>query len=81
MLKLVKIKPNAYDEFNIPNIGPSQQALSKHRTYIAQNGTIDEPILVKNLGDGTYEIINGHHRWEAARQMGLTKIPVKVIEK
>lgn len=68
-----KIKPNAYDEFSNPKIGPSQSALSKHKKYISEHGKIDEPILVKNLGNGNYEIINGHHRWEAARQMGLKK--------
>ncbi|SDE19925.1 RHS repeat-associated core domain-containing protein [Paenibacillus sp. UNCCL117] len=79
-VEIDKIKPNSYDEFSNPNIGPSQQALSKHKRTISETGKIEEPILVKDLGNGTYEIINGHHRWEAARQMGLKKIPVKVIE-
>ncbi|NLM09294.1 MAG: ParB N-terminal domain-containing protein [Clostridiaceae bacterium] len=63
-----------------PKIGPSETALSKHINYIKQYGTIDEPILVKKLMDGTYEIQNGHHRWLAAKMMGLKDIPVEVMK-
>ena len=48
--------------------------------YIQQNGKIDEPILVKKLTNGTYEIQNGHHKWLAAQKLGFKKVPVKVMK-
>jgi len=75
-----KLVGNPADEFMNPKIGPSNTALSKHMKYIQQNGKIDEPILVKKLTNGTYEIQNGHHRWLAAQKMGLNKVPVKVMK-
>ena len=75
-----KLVGNVKDEFMNPKIGPSETALSKHINYIKQNGTIDEPILVKKLMDGTYEIQNGHHRWLAALKMGFKDIPVEVMK-
>lgn len=79
-VSISKIKPNLLEEFTNPRIGPSDARLSYHRKYIAEHGTIEEPVLVKLLEDGMYEIIDGHHRWWAAKQMGLTDIPVKVVE-
>ena len=75
-----KLVGNPADEFMDPKIGPSDTALSKHINYIKQYGTIDEPILVKKLTDGTYEIQNGHHRWLAAQKMGLEYVPVEVMK-
>ena len=63
-----------------PKIGPSDTALSKHINYIKQNGIINEPITVKKLQNGTYEIQNGHHRWLAAQKMGLKTVPVEVMK-
>lgn len=37
-----------------------------------------QPIIVRPLGDG-YQIIAGERRWRAARQAGLTRVPVKVL--
>ncbi|MBW7475183.1 ParB/RepB/Spo0J family partition protein [Paenibacillus oenotherae] len=34
---------------------------------------------VKILEDGTFQIVNGHHRWWAAKQVGITTVPVKVV--
>ena len=75
-----KLVGNPADEFMDPKIGPSDTALSKYINYIKQYGTIDEPILVKKLTDGTYEIQNGHHRWLAAQKMGLEYVPVEVMK-
>jgi len=46
---------------------------------IAVQGVI-QPIVVRPLGDGHYEIIAGERRWRAAQQAGLTEIPVVVRE-
>ncbi|WP_028485298.1 ParB/RepB/Spo0J family partition protein [Hydrogenovibrio halophilus] len=39
---------------------------------------IVQPIVVKPLEDGRYEIIAGERRWRAARMAGLEKVPVVV---
>jgi ParB family chromosome partitioning protein len=39
-----------------------------------------QPILVRKLSEGGYRIIAGERRWRAARQVGLTEIPVIVKE-
>ncbi len=46
---------------------------------IRQFGII-EPLIVRPLADGRYEILAGHMRWQAAQQAGLTQIPVMVRE-
>jgi len=44
---------------------------------IAARGLI-QPVIVRPLGDGRYELIAGERRWRAAGQAGLTKIPAVV---
>ena len=39
-----------------------------------------QPITVRALDDGYYQIIAGERRWRAAREAGLTEVPVRVIE-
>ncbi len=44
---------------------------------IAAQGVI-QPIVVRPLGDGRFEIIAGERRWRASQQAGLSEIPVVV---
>jgi len=37
-----------------------------------------QPILVRPLGDGRYEIVAGERRWRAAQIAGLTNVPVLI---
>ena len=37
-----------------------------------------QPILVRPLGDGEYELVAGERRWRAARRVGLQTIPALV---
>ena len=46
---------------------------------IAQYGLI-QPITVRKLNTGYYQIIAGERRWRASRLAGLTEVPVRVIE-
>jgi ParB family chromosome partitioning protein len=39
-----------------------------------------QPVLVKPLGPGEYELVAGERRWRAARQAGLATIPAVVRE-
>jgi ParB family chromosome partitioning protein len=44
---------------------------------ISAQGVI-QPIVVRPLGEGRYEIIAGERRWRASQQAGLAEIPVVV---
>lgn len=46
---------------------------------ITEVGFID-PCEVVPLDDGTYRIIGGQHRWEAAKKAGLDEIPCVVLQ-
>jgi len=36
------------------------------------------PILARPNGDGTYEIVDGEHRWRAAKELGLEEVPCDI---
>ncbi len=56
-----------------------EQALQDLADSIAQYGLI-QPITVRRLDSGYYQIIAGERRWRAARLAGLHEVPVRVIE-
>ena len=39
-----------------------------------------QPVIVRHLPNGDYQIIAGERRWRAARIAGLSEIPVRVLE-
>ncbi|MCY6383178.1 ParB/RepB/Spo0J family partition protein [Hoeflea prorocentri] len=44
---------------------------------INQHGIV-QPVVVRPMGDGRYEIIAGERRWRAAQRAGLVEIPVLI---
>ena len=56
-----------------------EQSLQELADSIAQYGLI-QPITVRRLDSGYYQIIAGERRWRAARLAGLSEVPVRVIE-
>lgn len=55
-----------------------QDALQELSDSIRQYGMI-QPITVRKLDSGYYQIIAGERRWRAARLVGLSDVPVRVI--
>lgn len=55
------------------------EALSDLADSIRQHGII-QPLTVRKLQSGYYQIIAGERRWRAARMAGLTQVPAVVIE-
>ena len=55
------------------------EALSQLADSIAANGVL-QPILVREVGSGFYQIIAGERRWRASKLAGLTEIPAIVME-
>ena len=56
-----------------------EAALQELAESIAQYGLI-QPITVRKLDSGYYQIIAGERRWRASRLAGLSEVPVRVIE-
>ena len=56
-----------------------EDSLRELAESIALYGVI-QPVTVRALGSGHYQIIAGERRWRAARLAGLDEIPVRVIE-
>ena len=46
---------------------------------IKERGII-QPIVVREAGDGTYEIIAGERRWRAAQRAGLHDVPIAIVD-
>lgn len=56
-----------------------EAALAELADSIEQFGLI-QPIIVRKLDTGYFQIIAGERRWRASRIAGLTEVPVRIIE-
>ena len=74
-LPIAKVEANASQ----PRKQFDPDALSDLAESIATHGIL-QPITVRRLPSGYYQIISGERRWRAARQAGLNEVPVLVIE-
>ena len=75
ILPLSKVEPRQEQ----PRERFDEAALQDLADSIAQYGLI-QPITVRRLDSGYYQIIAGERRWRAARLAGLEEVPVRVIE-
>ena len=80
------LHPNPEDEFCNPEIGPSSRIISEYRQKFIRDNRIGgrtedviEPIVVERMHPEGYMILNGHHRWAAAVQLGKKWVPVEVV--
>jgi len=67
------IKPNPKQ----PRTNFDPEPLAGLASSIAASGVV-QPLLVRPLHDGSYELIAGERRWRAAQQAGLEKVPAIV---
>jgi ParB family chromosome partitioning protein len=67
------VKPNPAQ----PRTRFDAEALEALASSIETSGVV-QPLLVRPLRDGSYELIAGERRWRAARQAGLEKVPAIV---
>lgn len=75
VLRLTEIEPNR----NQPRKEFDEQALSELADSIQEHGII-QPLLVRPLETGGYQLVAGERRWRAARMIGLTEVPVVIKE-
>ena len=57
-----------------------KQALEELAKSIEENGLL-QPILVREYGNGRYQIIAGERRFRASKIAGLTEIPAIILDK
>ena len=72
-LKVTQLKPGKYQ----PRSHMDEVALNELAASIKSQGVI-QPILTRELADGSFEIIAGERRWRAAQLAGLDYVPVLV---
>ena len=75
LLPLQKMEPNRLQ----PRKNFDEEELASLADSIRQHGVI-QPLTVRLLDTGYYQIIAGERRWRAARLAGLREVPVVVIE-
>lgn len=74
-LKIMEIEPN----HNQPRKTFDESALSELADSIAQHGIL-QPLVVRPMTNGTYQLVAGERRWRAARIAGLSEVPVVIKE-
>jgi ParB family chromosome partitioning protein len=75
-LPIELIKPNP----NQPRTKIDPDSLAGLASSIEANGVV-QPLLVRPLPDGSYELIAGERRWRAAQAAGLAKVPAVVRDR
>ena len=74
-LRITEIEPNRSQ----PRKQFDEEALAELADSIAQHGVL-QPLLVRPLSDGHYQLVAGERRWRASRMAGLSEVPVVVRE-
>ncbi|MEE1247115.1 MAG: ParB/RepB/Spo0J family partition protein [Acutalibacteraceae bacterium] len=74
-LRIMEIEPNR----DQPRKDFDEKALSELAESIEQHGVL-QPLVVRPLTNGGYQLVAGERRWRAARIAGLTEVPVVIKE-
>lgn len=74
-LRISEIEPNR----DQPRKYFSDEAITALADSIREHGML-QPILVRPISSGGYQIVAGERRWRAARMLGLDEVPVNIKE-
>lgn len=74
-LPIAQVEPG----LNQPRKQFDEAALADLAASIREHGIL-QPLTVRRLSTGYYQIIAGERRWRAAKQAGLREVPVVIIE-
>jgi ParB family transcriptional regulator, chromosome partitioning protein len=72
-IELSAVQPNAKQ----PRTQFDEEALAELEHSIREFGLL-QPIVVREAGAGSYELVMGERRWRAAQRAGLTRLPAIV---
>lgn len=75
VLPIQSVEPNPLQ----PRKAFSEEELQQLASSIREHGII-QPLAVRPVGDGYYQIIAGERRWRAARIAGLSEVPVILLD-
>ena len=75
LLPIYKVEPNRSQ----PRQDFDEEELQSLSDSISVHGVI-QPLTVRELSSGYYQIIAGERRWRAARMAGLNEIPAVIVE-
>ena len=74
-VEIEKIQANNY---NPNSVAPPEMRLLRHS--IESDG-YTQPIVTWQVDDGTYEVVDGFHRHIVGKELGLSHLPIVVINK
>ncbi len=74
-LRTSEIEPNR----DQPRKNFSDEAITALADSIREHGML-QPILVRPIASGGYQIVAGERRWRAARMLGMDEVPVNIRE-
>lgn len=74
-LRTAELEPNR----DQPRKAFSDEAITALADSIREHGML-QPILVRPISSGGYQIVAGERRWRAARMAGLDEVPVTIRE-
>ncbi len=74
-LRTSEIEPNRTQ----PRKKFNDEAINNLADSIKEHGIL-QPVLVRPMDNGSYQIVAGERRWRAARRLGLDEIPVVIKE-
>ena len=74
-LRLSQIEPNREQPRKVFN----EEALNELADSIREHGVL-QPLLVRPLPGGVYQLVAGERRWRASRMAGLQEVPVVIRE-
>ncbi|WP_040195436.1 ParB/RepB/Spo0J family partition protein [Candidatus Soleaferrea massiliensis] len=74
-IRISEIEPNR----DQPRKDFDENALAELADSIREHGVL-QPLVVRPLSSGSYQLVAGERRWRASRMAGLTEVPVVVKE-
>src|SRR5919205_1225215 len=74
-IEIDRILPNSHQ----PRKNFDEDALNELTDSIREHGIV-QPIVVRALEDGFFQLIAGERRWRAAQRAGLARVPAVVRE-
>lgn len=86
--EVIEIDERSVDELPIDSIVPNPdqprtlfkpEELEELSSSISREGLL-QPIVVRSIEDGTYQIIAGERRWQASKAAGLDRVPVRILD-